>query len=83
MRSSGYVWGRSAFDSSEDLDQCHCLEVEIWKEPKKCEFWFNFHCFGFVSIGVVGYMRVSKSVIPLFMFHNNFSFLGNVSRFPF
>ena len=31
----------------------------------------------------VGYMRVSSSVIILFMFHNNFSFLGIVSRFPF
>ena len=52
MRPSGYVWGRSAFDSSEDLDQFHCLEVEIWKEPKKCEFWFDFCRFGFVSIRV-------------------------------
>ena len=52
MGPSGYVWGRSAFDSSEDLDQFRCLEVEIWKELKKCEFWFDFRRFGFVSIGV-------------------------------
>ena len=52
MRSSGYVWGRSAFDSSEDEYHVRCLEVEIWKEPKKCEFWFDFRRFGLVSIGV-------------------------------
>ena len=34
------------------------------------------------TIGV-GYMRVSSSVILLFLLHNNFSFLGIVSRFPF
>ena len=49
---SGYVWGRCAFDSSEDLDQFRCLEVEIWKGPKKCEIWFDFRRFGFISIGV-------------------------------
>ena len=26
--------------------------MEIWKKPKKCEIWFDFCCFGFVSIGV-------------------------------
>ena len=49
---SEYVWGHSAFDSSEDLGRFHCLEVERWEKPKKCEFWFDFRCFGFVSIGV-------------------------------
>ena len=47
-----YVWGRSAFNSSKDLGQFHCLEVEIWEKPKKCEFWFDFRRFGFISIRV-------------------------------
>ena len=46
------VWGRCAFDSSEDLGQFRCLGVEIWKKPKKHEIWFDFRRFGFVSIGV-------------------------------
>ena len=26
--------------------------MEIWEKPKKCDFWFDFCRFGFVSIGV-------------------------------
>jgi hypothetical protein len=35
----------------EDLVEIRCQEGEILKKPKKHDFWFDFRCFGFVSIG--------------------------------
>ena len=46
------VGGSFVVDSCEDLEEIRCLEVEILKKPKKCDFWCDFRSFGFVSIGV-------------------------------
>ena len=46
------VLGWSVVDSCEDLGDFGCLGVEILKKPKKVDFWFDFRCFGFISLGV-------------------------------
>ena len=58
---------------------------EHWKTLRKDEIkvYSNFLSHSSLIFAHVGYMQVSESVILLFMFHNKFSFLGNVSRFPF
>ena len=46
------MWGRSAFDSDEDLGEFRCLVVEILKNAKNAkerEFGFDFRRFAFVS----------------------------------
>jgi len=52
VEASASVSGRFLVGFCEDLKGFGCLDVEILKKPKKCEIWFDFRRFGFVSIGV-------------------------------